>query len=241
MTKLARKKLATIMATCAFAFSCVAASDTEVPTAANTTAAPAMVDAVQTLSAQETVQQASSGLSAALKADAAKLQSDPNHIYTLLKQYVLPYFDLQATSRFVLSKNWRMATPEQKRRFTEEFSKSMVKTYIAAMRSFSSDKVQYISTIQSEPNTATVRTKVETNKSSPPLSINYDLYLKNGAWKVYDISVEGISFGITLRGVYASLIQEEGLDGLINKLTAENAGIPSLVSAITLQPKPRFG
>jgi phospholipid transport system substrate-binding protein len=68
----------------------------------------------------------------------------------------------------------------------------------------------------------TVRTEV-IQPNGEAVSINYRLYLKNGAWKVYDISVEGVSLVTNFRTSFATEIKQAGLDSLIQRLEAKTA------------------
>ena len=43
------------------------------------------------------------------------------------------------------------------------------------------------------------------------------------AWKVYDITVEGISLVLTYRSEFDSVVKQSGIDGLIKRLTEKNS------------------
>src|SRR5512134_3998068 len=57
----------------------------------------------------------------ALRANRQTLQTDRSKIYGLVHQIVLPHFDFELMSQWVLGKYWRQATPEQRSQFTDEF------------------------------------------------------------------------------------------------------------------------
>jgi ABC-type transport system involved in resistance to organic solvents, auxiliary component len=48
------------------------------------------------------------------------------------------------------------------------------------------------------------------------------MHLKNDAWKVYDVSVDGISLVANYRTSFAKEIRKDGLDKLIAKLADRN-------------------
>jgi len=57
----------------------------------------------------------------------------------------------------------------------------------------------------------------------PNIPIHYDFYKnRDGAWKVYDIKIEGVSIVVNYRSVYASKIRDKGLDALIAEIAANN-------------------
>ena len=67
----------------------------------------------------------------------------------------------------------------------------------------------------------TVATQVQ-KAGSPPVPIDYSLYRKNGAWKVYDIAIDHASLVFNYRSNFASQIHERGIDGLIQRLREMN-------------------
>ena len=64
-----------------------------------------------------------------LKAERATIEHHPARIYDLVNQIVLPLFDFERMSSWVLGKYWRAATPAQRQKFTEEFRTLLVRTY----------------------------------------------------------------------------------------------------------------
>ena len=58
----------------------------------------------------------------------------------------------------------------------------------------------------------------------PPVPIEYRMYLKDAAWKVYDITIDGISLVANYRSSFAAEIRRGGVDRLINTLQARNRG-----------------
>ena len=75
-------------------------------------------------------------------------------------------------------------------------------------------------------NEATVKTEVRL-KAGPPIQINYSMHLGNEAWKVYDVTVDGVSLVTNYRGTFTTQIRDKGLDALITDLQQRNsAGNP---------------
>ena len=66
-----------------------------------------------------------------------------------------------------------------------------------------------------------IRTEIE-QKGGFPIPLNYELYKKDGGWKVYDISVDNISLVTNYRSSFARKIKEAGIDGLIKSLRSRN-------------------
>ena len=67
----------------------------------------------------------------------------------------------------------------------------------------------------------TVKTSI-LNKGKPPLPVNYDMEKTANGWKVYDLSIEGVSLVTNYRGTFAEQVQKSGIDGLIKTLVENN-------------------
>ena len=72
--------------------------------------------------------------------------------------------------------------------------------------------------------TATVRQDV-TQPGSKVLPIVYRLHSKTGDWKVFDVSVDGVSLVKTYRSSFSSVLKNGGIDKLIANLATKNQEI----------------
>ncbi|KAB2930545.1 MAG: ABC transporter substrate-binding protein [Candidatus Contendobacter sp.] len=176
---------------------------------------------------QEVVQDTSERMLSALHQNYAALKQDSSRIYGLVDQIVLPNFDFELMSRWVLGRAWQQATPEQRRRFTEEFRALLVRTYAKALLEYANEEVR----VPPQPNAdegseTTVKTEVRL-KVGQPIQINYSMHRNPEGWKVYDVTVDGVSLVTNYRGTFASQIRASGLDAVITDLQQRNsAGNP---------------
>lgn len=182
---------------------------------------PAMA-AAQT--AQELVIDTSSKVIERLKSDQEKLQSDPGLIYPLVEDLVLPHFDFERMSIWVLGKNWRKADAAQQEKFIEQFRTLLVRTYAKALLEYTDQSINYLP-FHTEEGAKRVTVRTEVNQPGGlAIPINYSMYQnKAGAWKVYDISVDGVSLVTNYRSSFSSEIRRGGIDKLLEKLVAMNA------------------
>jgi phospholipid transport system substrate-binding protein len=172
---------------------------------------------------QELVKQTTDQTLSRLQHDRAALQQNPDGIYDLVKEIITPHFDFIRISAWALGKHWRTASKEQKLRFITAFRTLLVKTYGVVLLDYTDQELRYLP-LRDDPASGdvTVRTEV-IQPNGEAVSINYRLYLKNGAWKVYDISVEGVSLVTNFRTSFATEIKQAGLDSLIQRLEAKTA------------------
>lgn len=172
--------------------------------------------------AQQLVQDTSEKVLARLKEDRPKLKANPDLIYPLVEDLVLPHFDFEVMSRWVLGKNWREASEEQRGRFTEAFKNLLVRTYATALLEYSDQRIEYKPMRAEEgADKVTVSTEV-VQAGGPPVPITYQLFRKNEQWKVYDITVDNVSLLLNYRNSYASEIRRDGLDRLIERMAQRN-------------------
>ena len=126
-------------------------------------------------------------------------------------------------SKWVLAKHWRTADKKQKLAFIRAFRTLMVRTYATALLDYTEQEIRYVPLRDDiGSGDVTVRTEVH-QKTGQPIGIKYGLHLRKKGWKVYDISVDGISLVANYRTSFNTEIKQKGLDGLIARLETHNA------------------
>jgi phospholipid transport system substrate-binding protein len=135
---------------------------------------------------------------------------------------VLPHFDFRKMSSWVLGKNWRKATEDQKNKFTDQFSRLLVRTYSKALHDNIDQKIEFLP-IRGKPkdDEVIIRTEIP-QKSGFPIPIDYKMHLKNNQWKVYDVVIDAISLVANYRTSFTQEIKNTGIDQLIAKLADRN-------------------
>jgi phospholipid transport system substrate-binding protein len=183
-------------------------------TAAGLKAEPAAVGS----DPQQLVRTTTDNMLAALKQHRAELDREPHRIYDLVKEIVLPHFDFVRMAQWTLGRHWPGASSEQKLRFVRAFRELTVRTYAVALLEYTDQEIRYLP-LRDDPagGDVTVRTEVQ-QRGRAPIAINYSLWQRDGQWKVYDVSVEGISLIANYRTAFATEVRQTGLDALIERL-----------------------
>jgi phospholipid transport system substrate-binding protein len=154
-----------------------------------------------------------------------KLKADSSQIHGLVDKVVLPHFDFERMSKLVLGKNWRRTTEDQQKRFAKEFRGLLVRTYSSALVE-AAGKVRNINYSTQDkggnPPKAKVSTQVYQKGKSTPIKVDYEMYYHGGKWKVYNITVGGVSLVTNYRNEFANDIRTKGIEGLINKIKNQN-------------------
>lgn len=173
---------------------------------------------------EELVRVTADQILAEIKAHRDAYTRDYAKLYKMTDEKVLLHFDFRRMSQWVLGRFWKEATPEQRERFTHEFRDLLVGTYSQALLNYTDQKIVYLP-VQRKPDDTevTVKTEVKQAGGQPNIPIHYSFYKnKEGAWKVYDISIEGVSLVTNYRSVYATKIREKGMDALIAEIADNN-------------------
>lgn len=178
----------------------------------------APTSSAEALGPQQLVEQTTEKVLNILSNRRAELEKDHNLIYSLTNEIVVPHFDFISISKWVLGKNWRTASKEQKLRFIKAFRQLMVKTYAVAVLEYDNNKIKYLP-LRDDVSKGDVTVRSEFYEAGkPPASINYRLHQRRDVWKVYDVSVDGVSIVSTYRTSFGSEIRQSGLDALIERI-----------------------
>lgn len=173
--------------------------------------------------AEQLVKETTSKVLARLRADHDELKANSDRIYPLVEELILPHFDFERMSIWVLGKNWRLASPEQRKRFTREFQTLLVRTYATALLEYTDQTIEYLPfRADPEDKRVTVRTEI-IQPGGHNIPLDYRMYRnQDGQWKVYDISVDGVSLVTNYRSSFAAEINRGGIDKLLQKLAEMN-------------------
>lgn len=177
----------------------------------------------------------------ALKKSSVEERGDPEFIRNLVNTHLSPRIDFIASSKWVLGKHWRRANLEQKKAFILEFKKLLIQFYSTALSEYAvSHNIDHnvLSFLplrnDADDTDVTIRSKVNT-PSGKVIPVNYHVHKTRKGWKVYDVSVEGVSMITTYRSSFASDLKQNGVAGIIDSLKQRNAKLAA--SATKASPK----
>jgi phospholipid transport system substrate-binding protein len=156
-----------------------------------------------------------------LDAHRAEFRKDPQKVYALVDEVLLPHFDTDYAGQQVLGKHWRTATPEQRQRFVKTFYRSLLQSYGDALLEFTSDRMKILPfTGDANAPRATVKSQIRRSNGAQ-IAVNYSLRKTDAGWKAWDVNIEGISYIKSFSEQFASEIDAKGLDALIQRLETE--------------------
>lgn len=160
----------------------------------------------------------------ALREDPDLRAGDQTKMAQLIEQKIAPHFEFERMTRLAVGKAWRQATDGQKKALVEQFRQLLVRSYSAAWTAYQNVVVD-MKPLRMQPgdDDVVVKTAIKRPGDAPPIEVNYSLYKTDSKWKVYDVSVEGVSLLTTYRSTFAEEIRKGGIDGLIKTLREKNA------------------
>lgn len=168
------------------------------------------------------VKQTADEVIAIIKQDKDIQAGDLRKITALAESKILPHFDFERISRLVLGRYWSSASKQQQVKFMDEFRTMLIRTYASALTKLRDQTIEYRPLhIQLGDTEVTVRTQV-LQAGAPPLPIDYRLIRKENGWKIYDITIEGVSLVTNYRSQFATEVRQSGLDSLIGRLAERN-------------------
>ncbi len=181
-------------------------------------------------SPDEVVKITADGVIDRIEQEREMLKADPDRLYQLVNELVIPNFDFVSMSKWVLGNNWKAASEAQRSEFIEQFKALLVNTYAKALLEYSDQKIKYYPVEQGKKaNLAVVKTEL-TSSGAPPFPVSYRMYQKNDQWKVVDVTVDGVSLVSTYRGSFATQIKKEGFDSLLQQLEEKNSKLAANLS-----------
>ncbi len=134
----------------------------------------------------------------------------------LIRKAVDQRFDWEAMTKRSLGRHWRDRSEAEKKEFIVLFGKLLERTYLDKVGSYSGEKVVYMGeTIDGKY--ATVTAGILTHSKSE-VTVLYRLKALNGDWRVYDISIEGVSLVNNYRKQFNSIIVRSDYNELVKKL-----------------------
>jgi len=138
--------------------------------------------------------------------------------YKKLDPIVRETHEFEAIAQIALGNHWKDLSIEQKKKFVDRLTDLSVATYAAQFNGYAGEEFKY----DSEQNMKSNRLMLRYNLMAPkekPVKFEYILNAFNSQWVIINIVVDGISDLALKKAQYSSVIEREGFDSLMNKLS----------------------
>ncbi|BBL34371.1 putative phospholipid-binding protein MlaC [Nitrosomonas stercoris] len=160
---------------------------------------------------------------AVLKQDDGIREGNQDKVLGLIREKILPHFNFTRMTQLAMGKNWSLAAPEQKKSLVREFRTLLVRTYSNSLTNYRDEVIKVgAAHVDPQDKRATVKTQVIQGGGKQPVPIDYSMEKRGDSWRVYDVTVAGVSLVTNYRGTFNSQIRNGGVDGLIATLVEKN-------------------
>lgn len=173
-------------------------------------------------SPNDVVQSAADELAAGLDGRKDELAANRDKLYALIDRILLPRFDRRYAAQLVLGRHWRDASEKDRSDFINAFYRSLVRKYGDGILNYDQDRVEILPFRGDEnEKRTTVKTIVRLDDGTK-VPVNYALVKRNDDWKLFDVTIEGISYVRNFRTELNAEIQANGLRSVIDRLNGEH-------------------
>lgn len=146
--------------------------------------------------------------------------------YKKLEPVVKQVFEFEAVSQIALGNHWKKLDKEQKKAFIEKLTDLSIATYAAQFNGYSGEEFKYDSAQDMKSDRVLLRYFL-TSPDEKPIKFEYIVNQFGGQWHIINIIVDGISDLALKKAQYTSVIDREGFDTLLNKLSQKIADYSS--------------
>lgn len=179
--------------------------------------------AAQDISPDKLIRDTVDEVIAVLKQDDGIREGNQDKVLGLIREKILPHFNFTRMTQLAMGKNWGLAGQEQKKSLVREFRTLLVRTYSNSLTNYRDEVIKVTPTnVNPQDTRATVKTQVIQGAGKQPVPIDYSMEKKGSSWKVYDVTVAGVSLVTNYRGTFNNQIRNGGVDGLITALVEKN-------------------
>ena len=169
-------------------------------------------------SPNDVVQAAADALEVALEGRKDELAKDPDALYAMVDDILLPIFDRRYAAQLVLGKHWRNASDDEREDFVDAFYGSLLRKYSDGVLEFNQDSLEILPFRGDDAKPrATVKTIVRLDNGTK-VPVNYGVVKRESGWMMFDVTIEGISYVRNFRTELNAEIQTKGLRAVINRL-----------------------
>jgi len=150
---------------------------------------------------------------AVLRAENGSLEQRESAFRRLLSQG----FDVPFIGRFVLGRYWPQVSAEQQHDYFALFSEFLLQTYSRRLGGYAGERFTVTGARAAGRQDVVVATRID-RPSGPPIEADWRVRVVGQQYKIIDVAVEGVSMAVTQRAEFTTVIQNHGMEGLLQAL-----------------------
>jgi phospholipid transport system substrate-binding protein len=150
-----------------------------------------------------------------LKQNKSSLKNNHQIIYQAVQQHLLPIVDISGMSRSVVGRQaWAAATVAERAEFSKAFTQLVIRTYATPLAEYTDEKIKFLPQRTEARGQFTRVSSVIVRSNGQNIPLNYSLVSKNGQWKIYDLTVEGVSLLQSFHNQFGQVLKNSSLHEL---------------------------
>jgi len=138
--------------------------------------------------------------------------------YKLIEPVVKDAFEFEAVSQIALGTHWKKLEKPQKTAFIGKLIDLSIATYAAQFNGYAGESFKFDTSQDLKNGKLLLRYNFVAPKEKP-IKFEYIVGELSGQWQIINIIVDGISDLALKKAQYTSVIDREGFDSLLNKLS----------------------
>lgn len=159
----------------------------------------------------------------ALKRHDAELKRRPDRIIQIIDKILVPHIDSISMAKWVAGREaWLSATEDQQIQFANEFRDLLVRTYATTLLTYDNQQVEYFPVRGGYNKKRVLVNSVIREPGKDPVKVDFRLLNRLNEWKVYDISIEGVSLLKGFQSQFSAEIRQKGMSQVIKRIQEHN-------------------
>jgi phospholipid transport system substrate-binding protein len=133
--------------------------------------------------------------------------------------------DFETTSRLSMGRYWRELTEAQRAEFMKEFKEHISATHGHIIDEYVDEEVEITGDHQEDRGDWTVQTRIigkKDDRRKEVAKVDYRLRQKDAAWKVIDVTIDGVSMVANFRAQFQDLMPNGGIERVLKLLREKN-------------------
>jgi phospholipid transport system substrate-binding protein len=130
-------------------------------------------------------------------------------------------FDWEEMARRALGPHWQARSEPERTEFVALFRDLIEYSYASKIETYSGERVAFAGDVV-EGDLATVRTRLATRQGKE-VPVDYRMSRRDSRWRIYDISVEGVSMVANYRTQFNQIIRTSSYEELVRKLKSRSS------------------
>lgn len=157
-----------------------------------------------------------------IRGDAAIQSGDFARLSDLVDRTIMPNVNFERMTALAVGRGWRDANVEQRKRLVEGFRVLLLRTYSGALAQVRDQRVRMKPLRGSNgDDDVIVRSEIVGGRGDP-IQLDYRMEKSGEKWRIYDVNVLGVWLVETYRNQFGQVVNDRGVDGLIDAIDSKN-------------------